>query len=110
MNQNEDIKVSAPIELPKFTKLRKRHEKELAKESDDSSVSDEKRGGGGKNSNKEWSRRARVRKKKYIEELEDKLRDLEKENEDLKERNEELVSKVAFLEAGGAKMTSIDKF
>jgi len=38
------------------------------------------------------------------------LRDLEKENEDLKERNEELVSKVAFLEAGGVKMTSIDRF
>lgn len=38
-------------------------------------------------SNKERSWRARVWKKKYIEELEDRVRDLEKENLDLKESN-----------------------
>jgi len=41
--------------------------------------------------------------------LEDKVRELEKEIEKLKENNEELVSKVAFLEAGG-KHSSIDTF
>jgi len=62
-----------------------------------------------KKSNKERSRWARVRKKKYIEELEDWVRELEKENLDLKESNHDLTEKISFLAAGG-QADKIDKY
>ena len=52
-------------------------------------------------SNRERSRRARVRKKRYIEDIEAQKQKLEDENLRLKERVDELEQAQRFQEAGG---------
>jgi len=63
----------------------------------DSSVEENKE----KQSNKERSRRARVRKKRYIEELEGKVKELENWNAVLKEECERLQHQDVYKKAGG---------